>query len=267
MQDTVQKRVAQLSCKYQAYLNNLKASLACISVAFFSILPIASAQVSLVESLPSRIEYPSVEAKLLFFLFICAVYATAAACPVLLGFHFFSGITVSALILLSTLTALILYVLDMAEFGGSIFFLFVGIVIGWFGEVAWALCIIFIYSFWRNKSYLIVLLICSLAIIFLADQLANIPPKSGFDVLLTTCLSSFFALFVSILIARKALQEVPPFAWLKDHAIALSAIGGISFNKLEIKNLSFEGVDLSHVDFRGSKIYRTSFRGARNLKL
>jgi uncharacterized protein YjbI with pentapeptide repeats len=75
-----------------------------------------------------------------------------------------------------------------------------------------------------------------------------------------------YILVISICIAKKALQEDPTFVWLKYRAVALSVIGGISFNKLELENQNFEDTDLSHVDFRESRIYHSSFKGAKNLE-
>lgn len=266
MENIVRQRITRLSHGSRAYLDCLRAFSICMVAVFFSVVSIVSVQISLVENLPSRLDYPSAELKFLFLLFIFTIYAIAIVAPIFLGFQIFSVLTITALMLLCTFNAFILHALGLTDFGGAIFFLVIGVIIGWFSEIAWAICVVSVYSFWKSRGYFFVLLTCSLAIVFLTTQLANLVPESEFDVVLTTCLSAIFILVVSILIAKKALQDEPAFAWLKQRAIAFSAIGGISFKDLEIKNLSFEGLDLGHIDFRGSKIYRTSFRGAKNLE-
>jgi len=266
MESVVRERIAKLDRKSRVYLNHLKAGSACLVAVILSVIPIISVELSVVENLPSRLEHPSVEIRLLFFLFTLSVYLLAIALPIFLGSQLFSGFTISALTLLSILSSFTFYMLQLKEFGGAIFFLVIGIVVGWLGGIAWSMCIIYIYSFWGNKSYFVTLLICSFAITLSTTYLANLPPKGGVGVVLTTCLTAIFILSVSIFVARKALKEDPTFAWLKHTAIAISAIGGTSFNKLRIQNVNFESIDLGHVDFRGSKIYHTSFRGARNLE-
>lgn len=266
MEGIIRERIAKLGHKSRVYRNHLKAFSACLVAVILSVIPIISVELSVVENLPSRLDHPSVEVKLLFFLFALSVYSISIALPVILSSQLFSGIAIPALMLFSVLNSFIFYAFKLREFGGAIFFLVIGIFIGWLGEIAWSMCIIYIYSFWRNKSYFVTPLICSFAIILSTTYLANLPPKGGIDVILTTCLTATFILSVSVLVAKKSLKEDPTFAWLKYTAIAISAIGETSFNKLELQNANFEGVDLGHVDFRGSKIYRTNFRGSRNLE-
>jgi|GEM_PF-1716230 len=266
MEGVVQERIAKLDRKSRVYLNHLKAYSACLVAVILSIIPVISIELSVVENLPSRLEYPAVEIRLLFFLFTLSAYSIAIALPIFLGSQLFSGFTLSALMLLSILSSFTFYALQLKEFGGAIFFLAIGIVVGWLGEITWSVCIVYIYSFWGTKSYFIALLICSFTITLSTTYLANLPPKSGVDVVLITCLTAIFILSVSILVARKALKEEPTFAWLKHTATAISTIGGTSFSNLEIQNVNFESIDLGHVDFRGSKIYHTSFRGAKNLE-
>lgn len=122
MKGVVQEKIDKLSCKSRGYLNQLKAFFACLVAVFFCIIPIISVELSVVENLPSRLEYLSVEVELLFFLFTLSVYSMAATLPVVFGLPLLSGITIPALMLLSTLSVFIFYALELEELGGAFFF-------------------------------------------------------------------------------------------------------------------------------------------------
>lgn len=268
MEGIVQEKIAKLDSKSRAYLNFFKACFACLIAVVLSAFLVISAEISVVQNLPShaQLDNPSIEVRLLFFLFTLSLYSIAIASPFFLGLRFLSGIIIPILIILSMLNVFVSIALDLADFGSAIFFLTIGIFIGWLGEVVWAICITCIYSFWKGKSYFVTPLVCSFAVTILTTYFANLSSRGGIDVIFSTCAITVYILFISTLISKKALKEDPTFAWLKYIAISISTVGEISFDKLELHNINFDGIDLAHVDFRGSRIYQTSFRGARNIE-
>ncbi len=185
-----------------------------------------------------------------------------------MGFQFFSGIAVTAVTIVIFLVFFIGFIFDLKTIVTSTLFIVIAIASGWVAQIAFAIGLIFVYSFWRSFGILLSVFSSALVSIFVINALADVP--SSFDITYVDRAISFLCsnllVFLATIIAFRALHGHSRFDWFREKAIFFAAFWGVSFYRANLAEISFDDLDLSHTDFRESKLLHTSFRGAKNLR-
>lgn len=249
------KSFQKLQAGHKPLIKFLVASFGIIA-GILNFIPLFSGAIFYIFSFPDNVNYIDLFLEII-------VYTTSLIILVFRGYQLISIYFIVALILIGVALSISPY----SDTGWTILAFGISIILAWVGAAITALSMALTSACCGMIGQFLAILGSGVTAVVLPVIVKTTQPQTKPLEVIITSITAIAVIFTGAIIARRALEGAPQFAWIKDKAIFLAATGGTSFYGVDLTDACFDGADLRHTDFRKANLTRTSFKDVTGLEL